>query len=536
MRAPAYWALGGLTSLTAHGAAAIALLWVIQPATVQDQPPPETRLNMTTYQVETTQAQENTPDIAEADQSDAKGKAVQPDSLRVQKSQSLRVDTVTTSATDVAQTPVVAVAATGDVVRDTSDQQQQQAVETLALSLAIAPQDIALMADSALQATSVQTLGQTAPSVKPPADTAVFVAPQADQAPALLAAGDRALPVITVALTLPVARPALQSAPSAPLAAAQVLPRIPDATPLAEDTPAITALADRVIQSPNSAALELPAQHAQAALAFAGAGNGPVDPVSLAAFQSFMQPDDLNAASENLRDSMRNVMDAVPCSRLQVMFRPEDNALVLSGHVPQDGLRGTVLKAMQDQMGSDIPVIDNLLILPRPQCGALTGISQVGLPQSTDQITNPLLLGKDTHARVFSYVAKQPMVLDLQGADYDAYIYVDFFDAGGNVLHLAPNEYTALDLTPAKAALRIGAAQVLAPGEPGLYLEIGPPYGQEIAVAFAASQPLYEGIRPLVEPAEPYLNWLQSQVAKAREAKADFKGEWVYFFISTSAE
>jgi hypothetical protein len=47
MRAPAYWALGGLTSLTAHGAAAIALLWVIQPATVQDQPPPETRLNMT---------------------------------------------------------------------------------------------------------------------------------------------------------------------------------------------------------------------------------------------------------------------------------------------------------------------------------------------------------------------------------------------------------------------------------------------------------------------------------------------------------
>ena len=48
-----------------------------------------------------------------------------------------------------------------------------------------------------------------------------------------------------------------------------------------------------------------------------------------------------------------------------------------------------------------------------------------------------------------------------------------------------------------------------------------------------ASVPLYDGNRPLVEPAEPYLAFLKEQVAKARAEHADFKGEWVYFFITT---
>ena len=55
----------------------------------------------------------------------------------------------------------------------------------------------------------------------------------------------------------------------------------------------------------------------------------------------------------------------------------------------------------------------------------------------------------------------------------------------------------------------------------------------EIAAAFASSIPLYEGLRPLQESAEPYLNFLQEQVAIARGENPSFKGEWVYFFIST---
>ena len=51
-----------------------------------------------------------------------------------------------------------------------------------------------------------------------------------------------------------------------------------------------------------------------------------------------------------------------------------------------------------------------------------------------------------------------------------------------------------------------------------------------------ASVPLYDGLRPLVEPADAYLAWMRERVAAARAANPDFKGEWVYFFVTTAPE
>ncbi|WP_446720204.1 DUF4384 domain-containing protein [Leisingera sp. ANG-DT] len=124
------------------------------------------------------------------------------------------------------------------------------------------------------------------------------------------------------------------------------------------------------------------------------------------------------------------------------------------------------------------------------------------------------------------------MFFDLTAPDYPAYVYVDYFDAGGAVLHLSPNELVPLAEAAPKTALRVGAKEA---GDPGLQITVAPPYGQEIAVAFAASHPLYDSLRPLSEPAEPYLEFLRAQVAAARAEHADFKGEWVYFLITTHA-
>ncbi len=297
------------------------------------------------------------------------------------------------------------------------------------------------------------------------------------------------------------------------------------AIPTVETAPAVQAQPVALTQT----VPEIP--KAKASEVFSATGDDPIDPVSLAAFQSFMRPEDAGQGAQDLRDGIDGLLSQVPCSRLQVQFQPETNTLELIGHIPETGLREPVLAALQAQMGENIRVADNLLVLPRPQCGALSGIADVGLPQSTDQITNPLLVGEDVHAREFRYTQGQQLVLDLSGADYDAYIYVDYFDADGQVIHLSPNEATPLELTQAKSALRIGAQRQ---GDPGLFITIGPPYGQEIAVAFAASKPLYQGQRPLIEPADDYLKFVKSQVSAARAADPDFKGEWVYFFITTA--
>lgn len=269
-----------------------------------------------------------------------------------------------------------------------------------------------------------------------------------------------------------------------------------------------------------------------ATTAWSSAG-GTVDPVSLKAIASFMRPGDTAAQADDVHDALGSLLASAPCSRLQAEFDPDTGALTLRGHVPDPAMKAPLLAALQSQLGAGIKVEDAMMILPRPQCGALSGIADIGLPQSQDQLTNPRLIGADAQARTFTYTQGQTMVLDLAAPDYDAYVYVDYFDAGGNVIHLQPNEQVPLKLRAAKATMHVGAPDA---NEPHLSITIGPPYGQEIAAAFAASAPLYDGTRPLSEPAAPYLAWLKQRVAEARTNDPGFKGEWVYFMVSTKAQ
>lgn len=289
-------------------------------------------------------------------------------------------------------------------------------------------------------------------------------------------------------------------------------------------------------QATPTISLALPAEHGQASLAWSGGDDAVVEAASLSAIQAFMQPSDLmqtSGAHSEVRDGIATILASVPCARLQATFLPETGQLELRGHIPEDALRGPVLAALNQQIGDAIPVTDQLLILPRPQCGALSGIANVGLPQSTEQLTNPRVIGASGFAQNYTYVAGQRLSLELVAPDYDGYVYVDFFTADGMVIHLQPNEIVPLEFSLAKSPLSVGTDRG---DKPSLELTIGPPYGQEIAAAFASSVVLYDDPRPLQEPAETYLAFLKTQVEEARIQHADFKGEWVYFFISTAEQ
>lgn len=276
---------------------------------------------------------------------------------------------------------------------------------------------------------------------------------------------------------------------------------------------------------------DLPSEFATAALAWTGDEERVVDPLSLAAIQAFMQPSDIGQVGGEVRDGIESVLAAVPCARLQTVFEPESGRMHLRGHIPEDGLRGPILAALKEQIGEAIPIDDTLLVLPRPQCGALAGIANVGLPQSTDHITNPRVVGPEGFAQNYTYSEGQRLELELVAPDYPSVVYVDYFTADGMVLHLQPNEIVPLEAYPAEAGFSVGKERA---DGPALDITIGPPFGQEIAVAFATSVPVYEGLRPLSEPAEPYLAFLRAQVADLRARDPNFKGEWAYFFISTT--
>ena len=278
-----------------------------------------------------------------------------------------------------------------------------------------------------------------------------------------------------------------------------------------------------------TSAAQLPATSSKASTAWQFQDRIVSDPTAIATIQAFMAP--TGESAEDVKDNLSDVLSGINCARLSATFIPETGALEIRGHIPDPALRDKILNAMQAQVGEGIQVTANLLHLPSPQCEALTGISAIGLPQSTDQFTNRRLIGQTAHARKYNYTEGQRLQFDLAAPDYDSYVYVDYFAADGSVTHLVPNNTVGLSLVTAETLIGVG---IDSPGQPGLKITIGPPFGQEIAVAFAASQPLYEGYRPIVEPAAPYLAELKGLVSHARASNPDFKGEWVYFFITTS--
>jgi hypothetical protein len=370
---------------------------------------------------------------------------------------------------------------------------------------------------------AVPATATPAPS-RPERATAVPAsAPLSEALPETVADAPAAAPAVPVAAAAPDRPPATLVAPAGVPAAPTAAAAAPDASP-ADALAAAGALA---------AAAALPAERMTAALAWSGAEGVAVDPASLAAIAAFTRTGDLVTPEDaRLRDGIGGVLAAVPCARLQTAFDPMTGALELRGHIPEDGLRGPVLAALRDRIGPAIPVSDRVLILPRPQCSALSGIAAVGLPQSNDQASDPRVIGADAHVREYRYAAGQRLELDMEAPDYDAVIYVDFFDAAGNVIHLQPNAIVPLQRHAPRAALSVGRPRP--DGGPALDITIGPPFGQEIVVAFAASRPLYDGLRPMVEPAGPYLDFLRQRVEAARAADPGFKGEWIYFFVTTT--
>lgn len=299
---------------------------------------------------------------------------------------------------------------------------------------------------------------------------------------------------------------------------------VPEATELASS--ATSQLAGRV--TPTSAASA--SVVASAALAWSGSANTVLDEQSLAAIQSFMQPGDIAGSAAHagsVRDGIGAALAQFPCSRLQAAFLPETGGLEIRGHVPTPEMKTAVVGMLEQSVGGAIPVGGSVLVLPNPQCGVLDAVERLGVPQSRDQIDDPLTIGEEAQARIERHEEGNPLTLSLKGAEYDAYIYIDYYDADGNVIHLMPNERRTDNRYGANREFKMGDE------ESGLRLTVAPPFGQDIAVVLAATTPLYEGALPLIERADEYLPRLHARVDALREADPDFRGEWAYLFVMT---
>ncbi|AKC85910.1 DotU family type IV/VI secretion system protein [Pseudoxanthomonas suwonensis] len=104
------------------------------------------------------------------------------------------------------------------------------------------------------------------------------------------------------------------------------------------------------------------------------------------------------------------------------------------------------------------------------------------------------------------FVEGERIIVKLVNADYDGYLYVDYWSVEGGVLHLFPNpgEPDSGRLLGAGEQFNVGAAQAI--------WEVGPPFGQELITVVSSPVPLYPGQRDQYEEARDYLPALRAML------------------------
>jgi hypothetical protein len=235
-----------------------------------------------------------------------------------------------------------------------------------------------------------------------------------------------------------------------------------------------------------------------------------------------------------VRDGIGDALAQFPCSRLQAAFQPETGGLEIRGHVPVPALRAEVVTMLEQAVGGAIPIGGSVMVLPAPQCGVLDAVEGLGFPQSRDQENDPLEVGREAQAQLLSFEEGQRVVFSLQAPEFDAHIYLDYYDKDGNVVHVLPNQYIEDNRHAANTRFAIGEAQGEGQGGGADFeMRVTPPFSQDVAIVLGTTRPLYDGLRPLLEDAADYLSWLRGRIDALRAEDPDFRGEWVYLFVRT---
>ena len=104
------------------------------------------------------------------------------------------------------------------------------------------------------------------------------------------------------------------------------------------------------------------------------------------------------------------------------------------------------------------------------------------------------------------FIEGEPIVVKMINADYDGYLYVDYWSVEGGVLHLFPNPGE-----PASGT-RFGPGEQHNVGESLATWEVGPPFGQELITIVSSPVPLYEAERAQYEEARDYLPALREML------------------------
>jgi hypothetical protein len=208
----------------------------------------------------------------------------------------------------------------------------------------------------------------------------------------------------------------------------------------------------------------------------------------------------------------------VPCAALD-SSAGEDGKVRLSGRVTSQAVAAELIARIRAFPGVT-GVEDGTVLHPAPDCeavqriAALTGVSD--LP--------PPLISLNRPDGIYSGASDVFVATVESRAEIDLYVYVDYFHEDGSVYHLLPESLAPHNRVTAGETIQVGHDSATA-GATDRVWHLSEPYGLGRVVAIVSEHPLYDGIRPIGEPAEAYLTFLGEALPNAMRTGRVAMGE-----------
>jgi serine/threonine-protein kinase len=221
---------------------------------------------------------------------------------------------------------------------------------------------------------------------------------------------------------------------------------------------------------------------------------------------------------EIVQAKLNAVLTSFACARLETSI-DDQNQIILQGHLkPEDLPR--LEREIAALPGAD-HIISKVETLIWPYCEVMDILAPFQPGGGNKQAMD---FGPKQHTT--RYIQGDHLVLGLTAPSYDAYLYVDYYQTDGGVVHMLP-------ATPEQNK-RYPAGQNFTIGEPKKgekQWQVQPPFGTELIVILASREPLFQAPRPEIETAQDYLLALREAIARSNK-------DWLaadHFYITTAA-
>lgn len=203
------------------------------------------------------------------------------------------------------------------------------------------------------------------------------------------------------------------------------------------------------------------------------------------------------------------------CSNLQVDFTNE-KVITLTGQARPEDL--DLLESKVKQLTANTPYEFQVESKVRPYCSQELLLLEA--EQRNKSQKHGLQLEPYNHDNL--YIEGEFIEYEIITPDYDAYIYVDYYQSDGRVVHLVPNATIKL---PISAYQQI----VLGESDKGQKWEVFPPFGQDMVSIIASSIPLFAANRDEMEATDVYMADLKKTLLNNQASTLTAS----HFFVNT---